>query len=89
MTMSTMPGGSDPSRMLIVPAAGFPEIISPFWREEELLRLAEIDWRRLGRRNWTVATPRRARDMNKRILVVEDQDDNHANYARSARNRRL
>jgi hypothetical protein len=37
MTMSTMTVGFDPSHMLIVPAAGFPEIISPFWREEELL----------------------------------------------------
>jgi hypothetical protein len=49
MTMSTMTVGLDhPSHMLIVPAAGFPEIISPFWREEELLRSAEID----GQRRW-------------------------------------
>ena len=54
MTMS-LTVGFDPSHMLIVPAAGFPEIISPFWREEELLRRAEIDgqgWRaELDRRN--------------------------------------
>jgi hypothetical protein len=50
--MSTMTVGSDPSHMLIVPAAGFPEIISPFWRGEELLRRAEIDWQRPWQAEW-------------------------------------
>ena len=57
MTMATMTVGFDPSHMLIVPAAGFPEIISPFSREEERLRSAEIDGQRaVGGRIWTVAT---------------------------------
>ena len=55
MTMSTMTVGFDPSHMLIVPAAGFPEIISPFWHEEELLRRAEID----GQRRWRAELDRR------------------------------
>ena len=48
MAMSTMTVGSVHSHMLIVPAAGFPEIISPFSREKERLRRAEID----GQRRW-------------------------------------
>jgi len=55
MAMSTMTVGSDHSHMLIVPAAGFPEIISLFWREEELLRHAEID----GQRRWQAELDRR------------------------------
>jgi hypothetical protein len=55
MTMSTMTVGSNPSHMLIIPAAGFPEIISPFSREEERLRRAEID----GQRRWQAELDRR------------------------------
>ena len=55
MTMSTMTVGSNPSYMLIVPAAGFPEIISPLSREEERLRRAEIN----GQRRWQAELDRR------------------------------
>ena len=43
MAMSTMTVGSDHSHMLIVPAAGFPGIVSPFSRQKERLSRAEID----------------------------------------------
>jgi hypothetical protein len=58
MTMSTMTVGLDhPSHMLIVPAAGFPEIISPFSREEERLRSLGATGRLLIRQAARAASP--------------------------------
>ena len=52
MTTSTKTVGPDRSPMLIVPAAGFAEIVSPFWRDEKMLRRAQVDWERRWQAEW-------------------------------------